>query len=283
MKKSLLVLSMLSALGAAPATVFAAETSAHTVTGNMTLTSDYRFRGISQTFGRPAIQGGIDYSHSSGLYLGTWASNVSGNQYLNGNGMEVDIYGGFKKELFKDFTLDVGYLEYMYPGAFYNTSAKTKYTNRELYLGTTYKWVTVKYNHTLSDFFGVNDQTYSGACGINKDGSGVVGLPCLTNQTKGSKGSGYLDLTATIPVTEKINLIAHYGSQRVKNFGGLNYEDYKLGATYDLNGWILGASYIATTADARFYRQVTTSTGSSVQGVYDTSKPTFVVSVAKTF
>lgn len=60
----------------------------HTVTGNVGLVSDYRFRAISQTFREPAVQGGLDYAHASGFYAGTWASNVSGNLYPNGAGME---------------------------------------------------------------------------------------------------------------------------------------------------------------------------------------------------
>jgi uncharacterized protein (TIGR02001 family) len=80
-----------------------APTAEHTVTGNMTIATDYRFRGISQTFGEgfftpgPAIQGGIDYSHSSGVYLGNWNSNISGNQYPNGSSIEMDFYGGWKR------------------------------------------------------------------------------------------------------------------------------------------------------------------------------------------
>ncbi len=98
-----------------------APTPEHTLTGNMAIVSDYRFRGISQTFGEgfftvgPAIQGGIDYSHSSGLYLGNWNSNVSGNQYPNGSSIEMDFYGGWK-HAWGDFGLDVGTIYYAYPG-----------------------------------------------------------------------------------------------------------------------------------------------------------------------
>ena len=77
MRKSLIALSMavmsgipaiVSAQTAAPAA--AAPTPEHTITGNVGLFSEYRFRGISQTFAKPAIQGGFDYSHASGIYLG---------------------------------------------------------------------------------------------------------------------------------------------------------------------------------------------------------------------
>src|SRR3954469_19213245 len=101
-----------SAQTAAPA----APASPHTFTGNLTVATDYRFRGISQTFKQPAIQGGFDYSHSSGFYVGNWNSNVSGVQFGNGGSIEMDFYGGYKFEPVKDLTLDVGGLYYYYPG-----------------------------------------------------------------------------------------------------------------------------------------------------------------------
>src|SRR3954468_10934767 len=126
MKKILLVSAVASALGAPLAAV--AADSPHTFTANVGLVSDYRFRGISQTFKEPAIQGGFDYSHSSGFYAGTWASNVYGNANSAGGpvyagaSMEWDFYGGYKFEPMKDLTLDVGLLQYYYPNAQYLTA-----------------------------------------------------------------------------------------------------------------------------------------------------------------
>src|SRR5882672_11976371 len=85
------------------------------VTGNITLASEYRFRGIDQTFGKPAIQGGFDYSHASGIYLGNWNSNVSQGAGYPGGNIEMDFYGGYK-HAFGDFGLDVGAIYYYYPG-----------------------------------------------------------------------------------------------------------------------------------------------------------------------
>ena len=67
------------------------------VTGNITLASEYRFRGIDQTNGKPALQGGFDYSHASGVYLGNWNSNVSEGAGFPGASLEMDFYGGYKK------------------------------------------------------------------------------------------------------------------------------------------------------------------------------------------
>ena len=101
--KKLLLASAISGLftlpgvaGAQTAPAAAASTPQHTFTGNATLVSDYRFRGITQTFKLPAVQAGFDYAHSSGVYLGTWASNVSNNVYANGAGLEWDFYGGYQ-------------------------------------------------------------------------------------------------------------------------------------------------------------------------------------------
>jgi len=77
------------------------------VTGNVGVTSDYRFRGISQTQNSQALQGGIDYS-KSGFYVGNWNSSVSSLLYTDSIGLENDVYAGFKKEIYKGVTIDVG-------------------------------------------------------------------------------------------------------------------------------------------------------------------------------
>jgi len=83
------------------------------VSGNVTLASDYRFRGISQLEGKisPAIQGGFDVSWENGIYLGTWASNVN----FTGGALELDVYGGWSGKITDSLDLDVGYLYYAYP------------------------------------------------------------------------------------------------------------------------------------------------------------------------
>ncbi|GAA5167095.1 TorF family putative porin [Viridibacterium curvum] len=257
-----------------------AEDAPSPVTGNMTIVSDYRFRGLSQTYGGPAVQGGVDYAGPAGLYLGTWLSNVSGNQYLNGSGLEMDIYGGWKKS-FGDFTLDLGTLFYYYPNAHYNNSAYTKFDNHELYVGTSYKWVTFKMSYTLTNFFGTNKDTYGGACQKTDPGYGKVAAECFGSDPGKSTGSTYWDLTANIPVTEKITINTHVGRQIVRNYGFLNYSDYKLGATYDLSGWAIGGAVIGTNAEKGWYYACDTSSPST--RCRKIGEPTFVVSVGKTF
>ncbi|HSA68341.1 MAG TPA: TorF family putative porin, partial [Burkholderiales bacterium] len=112
MRKSILTLSVAAALSA-PMLVAAQSAPAprSPVTGNIALVSEYRFRGIDQTFGEPALQGGFDYAHSSGVYLGNWNSNVGA--LFNGANLEMDFYGGWRKS-FGDFGLDVGAIYYYY-------------------------------------------------------------------------------------------------------------------------------------------------------------------------
>jgi uncharacterized protein (TIGR02001 family) len=102
----------------------------HTFTANVSLVSDYRYRGISQTNLRPAIQGGFDYSHASGFYVGNWNSSISWLEDADSSvssPVEMDFYGGFRNT-FKlsdlEFNYDVGVLEYYYPGG-YTTTRRT--------------------------------------------------------------------------------------------------------------------------------------------------------------
>src|SRR3546814_20602830 len=85
----------------------------HSFSANVTLATDYRFRGISQTFKEPTIQGGFDYAHSSGFYVGNWNSNVSDNSFTDGS-IEMDLYGGYKIAVPKEFKADIGALHYCY-------------------------------------------------------------------------------------------------------------------------------------------------------------------------
>ncbi len=84
------------------------------VSGNVAFTSDYRFRGISQTGEDFAVQGGFDYAHASGLYAGTWASVVDN---FNGANSELDVYAGFGGSLTDALSWDVNVLYFYYPGA----------------------------------------------------------------------------------------------------------------------------------------------------------------------
>ena len=91
-----------------------------TVTGSVGLVSDYRFRGVSQSDRNLAVQGGITIAHESGLYIGTWGSNLAGWGTFGGANMELDLIAGYKLPV-GGGTLDVGATWYMYTAGFNNT------------------------------------------------------------------------------------------------------------------------------------------------------------------
>jgi uncharacterized protein (TIGR02001 family) len=227
--KKLLCSTFLCAAVVAPVAVKAQAAKAEpdfTFSGNLTIGSDYRFRGYTQTDYQPTIQGGVDFAHKSGFYLGNWNSNVSSNLY-NGAPIEMDFYGGWKTT-FGDFGLDVGAIYYYYPGTGeYNPDFEAE--NFEAYIGGSYGPVSLKYYYAFTDFFGLKGP------GVSTD------------------GSQYFDLTGTFPVGDGFAVVAHAGFQIVKNYEELggpsdNVWDYKLGGTWDMfgSGWTLGAFWVGT-------------------------------------
>ncbi len=259
LKNKLLATAIAGAL-ALPGVVLAEEAaSPHTFTGNVGIYSDYSLRGLSQTLEEPAIQGGFDYAHSSGLYLGTWASNVSSSLFPGGS-MEWDLYGGWAKT-FGDFGANVGAFYYYYPGAEYSTGDEFNFV--ELMLSGSWKWITAKMYYAVDDYLGANETT----------------LPAQFSS--GSDGSIYWDLTATYPVTDAFSVTAHVGQQTIEGtLDGvdLDYTDYKIGANYVYNGFNFGIFYKDTDADEALYTYSTVN-GKSVY-IGDSA---VIVSVSKTF
>jgi len=150
-KTSKLLKHLAAAVLAAPCTAMAADTPAspHSFTANLGVTSDYVFRGISQTSGRPALQGGADYAHASGLYAGLWASNINWITAFGATGsakIEVDTYFGFRKTLQNELSYDAGFIRYNYPGSYTPSAGTAKADTNEVYLSFGYKWVSVKYS-----------------------------------------------------------------------------------------------------------------------------------------
>jgi len=256
--KTLFRTSILCAAAALPLVVHAQAAKPepeYTLAGNVAIGSDYRFRGFSQTDYQPTIQGGVDFAHKSGLYLGNWNSNVSSSLY-NGAPIEMDFYGGWKTTI-EGFGLDLGVLYYYYPGSG-DDPAKVKAKNFEAYIGGSYGPVSLKYFYAFTNFFGLE------APGID------------------TKGSQYVDLTGTFEVAEGVSLVGHVGYQYVKNykkFGSAddNVWDYKLGGTWDVagSGWILGAFWVAASEKDFFTTGEKTPRGAG--------KSSFLATVSKTF
>jgi uncharacterized protein (TIGR02001 family) len=183
----------------------------HEVSFNASVTSDYRYRGISQTRLKPALQGGADYVHNpSGFYAGTWLSTIKWIKDLPGgdSDLELDFYGGKRGTFGGDFSYDVGLLTYVYPSNHQNPSANTTEVYGQLGFGPAY----VKYSHAVTDLFGAPN----------------------------SKRSGYLDIGANLDVGDGFIVNLHAGHQKVKNNSALSYTDWKVGVTKDF-GVVTGA------------------------------------------
>ena len=267
MQKTLIAAALASALAVPAFTAQAEEpASPHTFTGNVGLFSQYVFRGISQTNEDVALQGGMDYSHASGFYVGTWASNISwlrdspGITGYNSSSVEVDVYGGYRGTFgATDFTYDVGVLQYIYPGS--RQAAAVKADTTELYGAIGWKFLSAKYSHSVSDTFGVDD----------------------------ASGTWYLDLSANYPITDALTLNLHYGIQEfsgrrnlcgasTKNDSCASYEDWKIGLTYALpQSFSVGVFYTDTSMNTAEKANYTNALGKYL------GDDQYVVFLSKTF
>ncbi len=238
-------LSVLAIVVAASGTALVPTVSQAEVAFNVGLFSDYRYRGISQSKLRPALQGGVDYT-AGGFYVGAWASTIKWIKELGGDGnVEIDLYGGYKGEITKGFGYDVGVLTYQYPGNDLPTSANTT----EIYGALTYGPATVKYSHVVSN--------------------GLFGAP-------DSKNGYYLDLSAGFEVTAGWMLTPHVGHQRYKGpaSGAGSYWDYALTVSKDFSGLVPSLAVVGNSKiDDSFY---------TVNGK-DLAKTTLVVGVKYNF
>ncbi|HUW25784.1 MAG TPA: TorF family putative porin [Gallionella sp.] len=220
---------------AAPGVAIAEEASPFSA--NLGFTTDYIFRGISQTSGNPALQGGIDYAHTSGLYAGIWGSNVSwiadsGAVATGSVTMELDTYFGFRNSFANDFTYDIGFIRYNYLGSYTENVAGgfAKADTDEIYGALGYKWITAKYSYGLGKFL-----TVPGAAGTN-----------------------YIEVNASVPLGDTgITFGAHAGKQTYKGatadalaLAGTSatYSDYKLSVSKDFSGYVIGLAYTDTNA-----------------------------------
>ncbi|MFT3779056.1 MAG: TorF family putative porin [Ottowia sp.] len=222
--RSLLAAGLLGAsVGAfAQAAAAPAPTPEHSFSFNAAVTSDYRYRGIAQTRLKPAISAGADYSHSSGLYVGTWLTTIKWVKDAGGDApLEWDVYGGYKGTA-GPIGYDVGLLRYQYPNAKLAISPNTT----EIYGAVTYEMFTAKYSHSLTNLFGFDD----------------------------SKGSGYLDLSASFDLGDGWSVVPHIGRQWIRHNSAFSYTDYAVTLNKDFgNGLSASAAVIGTNADKALY------------------------------
>ncbi len=259
---------------AAPAAVLAADPApTHSFSGNVTLASQYLYRGIAQTRGKPALQGGFDYAHRSGFYAGVWASNISwiSDAVATASAsLEIDVYGGYKGAITDDFGYDVGILTYNYPGTGKtNNGTLLKQDTTELYGALSWKWLTLKYSHSTTALFGAGK---------------------TADALAKTSGSGYLELNAAYDLGDGWGINGHVGRQKVKGNADASYTDYKIGVTKDLGFGVLGAAYSTTNAKdncsgnapatAQDFYCAAKHDGSSA---YSAGKGALVVTFGKTF
>lgn len=224
-KNKLLNTLILSALSAPGLSLAADAPAAPAVTANVGFTTDYVFNGISQNYRSPALQGGFDYTHSSGLYLGTWASNISGNQYTNAS-MELDLYGGYNGKVNDDFGYQLGLMSVIYPsGKAYNTTPDgyKRWDTSEVIFGATWKTLNVKLTYTLTDWYGMNNSGFAPT--MWTDGSSTADS---ADVDLGSKGSTYVEANYSYDLGNDLGLAFHAGHQKIVNFSKLDYTDYKV-------------------------------------------------------
>ncbi|NUZ04186.1 TorF family putative porin [Piscinibacter koreensis] len=217
----------LAAVSAAAMPTLSAAQETNPLSFNVSVTSDYRFRGISQSRFRPAVQGGVDYALPNGFYVGAWASTI---RWIKDAGeindintrrspVELDLYGGYKGQITSDFGYDVGVLQYLYPRNALTRIPNTYSPNTfELYGALSFGPATLKYSHALTRLFGTAD----------------------------SKHSGYLDLTANFDVGGGVTLTPHVGHQRVRNNSDFSYTDYSLTVAKEFYGFTFSLAAVGT-------------------------------------
>ncbi len=235
--KSLSLIAAASLLSVAAVAQTAAPAPNYTLSYNVGVVTDYRFRGITQTNFKPALQAGVDFAHKSGFYLGLWGSNVSWVKEFNGaskGDLEVDIYGGFKGAIANGLGFDVGLISYQYPGndsgdaGTPGAGAFSNANTNEFYGALTFAMFTLKYSQSMGDFLG----------NIN------------------SSGSRYWDLSANFDLGNGFTLTPHIGRQTIPNVAGgvADYGDYALSLTKDFgNGLTVTGALVGTDANQTFY------------------------------
>lgn len=207
-----------------------AETS-----GNVSLTSDYIFRGVSQTNQKPALQGGVEFAADSGVYIGAWGSNVSwlsdgsSTQAPLSSSLELDVFGGYRGSVSQAVTFDVGGLYYWYPGDYptgFNSADTFEVHARIIATPADGTSLSARYSYAITDLFGYAD----------------------------SDGSGYLDVAANWEFSPGWSFDAHAGRQWIQGNREYAYSDWKLGVTRAFDkGFSAGMAWSDTDADSALY------------------------------
>jgi uncharacterized protein (TIGR02001 family) len=228
----------------------AASKPAAEISFNAALTTDYRYRGISQTRLQGALQGGVDaVDNRNGLYAGAWASTIRWTSDAGGGGdVELDLYGGKRGHLNEALSYDLGALGYIYPAnGLARAAGFANADTAELYGQLGYRAGTLKYSHAVTNLFGFTD----------------------------SRHSGYLDLSVNPVLGSAVVLNLHVGRQRVAHHGEASYSDWKIGLTRDFGFASAAVAAVGTNAGKRAY-------ASPANGKF-LGKSALVVTLSRTF
>lgn len=225
------------------------------LTSNIGFVSDYYFRGISQSWHKPAVQGGFDVIHASGFYAGMWGSSISPNTYPDAS-VEIDYYAGYngkfgKSEALQDFGWTVGGYGYTYPGGDYDkynflgTIQPTdgSFNTFELNAGLSWKWLSTKASYTVTDWFGASKDS-----GFDDDSKGTVYLEANANIPLPIWGLTLVTHVGHLNVSTKLDL-AVPSSGNPLNEDDPDYTDYKIGVSKlfkiaNSEGWSAGVYYV---------------------------------------
>jgi len=211
MKLLLTAITALAAMAVTAPAAMAAE-----VSGNVTLASDYSFRGWSQTSRDPAVQGGVDIAFESGLYIGTWGSNVNFGADDEGDvaSMELDLYIGWSGEVADGINLDLQAIHFQYPG-------DTELNYQEFFLGLGFGDFSVGVNYS-PEYLAASGETFF-----------------------------YPHASYTMTLREEIGIEFGIGLNIAKSddfFGDDNeYVDYSASASFPIGGVTLGLGFVGTT------------------------------------
>lgn len=236
-------------VGAAEVAVADAAKPGIAVTGAITLINDYIWRGQSQTWGKPALQLGVEASHGGGVYGGFWASNVS-DQWVPGTHVETDWYVGYRNKFsgaFSEVGYDFNLLYAYYPGGDFDKSGFNLKSSQphtvEAYAALSYQWLTLKAGRVLTRFYGWNTNN-SGLGAFNGDpDAGVVG---------DTHGSWFAEFNANYEFMPGWSLNGQIGRETIRHSENLNWSYYKVGVTRTIGDWGVSLAYSASSKPDAF-------------------------------
>lgn len=202
------------------------------VSGNIAPATDYAFRGISQTGGNPAVQGGFDYSNSS-FYAGVWASNVDFDELGAGSGIELDVYAGFQPQ-FGPVAFDLGVIGYFYPGV------------TDIQAGA--------FGEGELDYF----EGYAKASIEPVEGATLGVAAYYSPNFAGETGDAYyVELNGSYAFSDAFSISGAVGYQSIDDLTGLfpgdvsdEYVNWNVGASYAVHGFTLDLRYVGTDIEA---------------------------------